>query len=180
MRIISGKNKGKRINVPKNLPIRPTTDQSKEAIFNIIHNKYDFDSLNVLDLYTGSGNISYEFASRGAKNITSVDNNHKCVNFIKLMSNELNYNIRTIRSDVFKFLKSNTMSYDVIFCDPPYNYTIEHYIIFENNMSTINLTLNGTFSSSKQTKHIKTRYFFIKDRIEEGKVEIRYYPTKKM
>ena len=83
MRIISGNNKGKRINVPKNLPIRPTTDQSKEAIFNIIHNKYDFKNIKALDLFAGSGNISYEFSSRGANHVTSIDNNHNCVKFIK-------------------------------------------------------------------------------------------------
>ena len=120
MRIISGKNKGKRINVPKKLPIRPTTDQSKEAIFNIIQNRYNFESIKVLDLYAGSGNISYEFSSRGVDHITSIDNNHKCVNFIKSISNDLNLNINVKKTDVFKFLKTNTLSYDIIFCDPPY------------------------------------------------------------
>ena len=91
MRIISGKNKGKKISIPKNLPVRPTTDQSKEAIFNIINNIYYFDELNVLDLFSGSGNISYEFASRGVKNIKCVDNNSNCVRFIKKISDELNF-----------------------------------------------------------------------------------------
>ena len=146
MRIISGKNKGKRINVPKKLPIRPTTDQSKEAIFNIIQNRYNFENIKVLDLYAGSGNISYEFSSRGVDHITSIDNNHKCVNFIKLISNDLNLNINVKKTDVFKFLKKNTLSYDIIFCDPPYDYSIGNYteiqnLIFNNNT----LNIDGIF-----------------------------------
>ena len=146
MRIISGKRKGKRINVPKKLPIRPTTDQSKEAIFNIIQNRYNFESIKVLDLYAGSGNISYEFSSRGVVHITSIDNNPKCVNFIKSISNGLNLNINVKKIDVFKFLKINTLSFDIIFCDPPYDYSLENYaeiqnLIFKNNI----LNLDGTF-----------------------------------
>ncbi|MGY8945982.1 MAG: RsmD family RNA methyltransferase [Flavobacteriales bacterium] len=146
MRIISGNNKGKRINVPKNLPIRPTTDQSKEAIFNIIHNKYDFKNIKALDLFAGSGNISYEFSSRGANHVTSIDNNHNCVKFIKSISNDLDLNINVIKSDVFKFLKANTFGYDIIFCDPPYNYSLENYKEIQNlifNDKTLNN--NGIF-----------------------------------
>ena len=85
---------------------RNTKNVLHKEVSHILNNHFYFDAITIIDLFAGTGNISYEFASRGAKNITSVDNNHKCVNFIKLMSNELNYNIRTIRSDVFKFLKS--------------------------------------------------------------------------
>ena len=146
MRIISGNNRGKRINIPKNLPIRPTTDQSKEAIFNIIYNKYDFENIKVLDLFSGSGSISYEFSSRGANQVTSVDNNHKCVKFIKSVVSELNLNINVVKSDVIKFLKANNFRYDIIFCDPPYNYSLENYKEIQNlifNDKTLNS--NGIF-----------------------------------
>ena len=83
MRIISGKYKGRRINPPKNLPVRPTTDMSKESLFNILNNHFNFHGLKVLDLFSGTGNISYEFGSRGAGPITSVDGDFGCVNFIK-------------------------------------------------------------------------------------------------
>ena len=79
MRIVSGNHKGRKIIAPKNLPIRPTTDMSKESIFNILSNSYEFNEVSVIDLFSGSGNISYEFASRGVKDIISVDNNINCI-----------------------------------------------------------------------------------------------------
>jgi 16S rRNA G966 N2-methylase RsmD len=88
MRIISGKYKGRRIQPPKNLPVRPTTDMSKEALFNVLNNHFNFEGLKVLDLFSGTGNISYEFASRGSYPITSVDGDFGCVKFIKQVAAE--------------------------------------------------------------------------------------------
>lgn len=120
MRIISGKYKGRRINPPKNLPVRPTTDMSKEALFNVLNNHFHFDSLKVLDLFSGTGNISYEFASRGSAPITSVDGDFGCVKFIKQVSSEFDFDIAATKSDVFKFLENAKTTYDIIFADPPY------------------------------------------------------------
>jgi 16S rRNA (guanine966-N2)-methyltransferase len=121
MRIISGKYKGRRISPPKGLPVRPTTDMSKEALFNVLNNYFNFSGLKVLDLFAGTGNISYEFASRGSENITSVDGDFGCVKFIKQTADEFDFNIAGIKSDVFKFIEKNKSSYDIIFADPPYN-----------------------------------------------------------
>lgn len=121
MRIISGKYKGRRITAPKNLPVRPTTDMSKESLFNILNNHFDFEGLKVLDLFSGTGNISYEFASRGAASVTSVDADFGCIKFIKQTSAEFEFDIMAQKSDVIKFLKTNKSSYDIIFADPPYN-----------------------------------------------------------
>tara|TARA_B100000768_G_scaffold174095_1_gene184014 strand:+ start:1312 stop:1851 length:540 start_codon:yes stop_codon:yes gene_type:complete len=140
MRIISGKNRGKKISIPKNLPVRPTTDQSKEAVFNIINNNYYFDDdLKVLDLFSGSGNISYEFASRGVKNIRCIDNNSNCIRFINRISNELNFNLKVTKSSSKKYLMNCLEQYDIIFLDPPYEFEIEEYfeiinLIFERNI----------------------------------------------
>lgn len=120
MRIISGKFKGRRIFPPKNLPVRPTTDMSKEALFNVLNNHFSFEGLKILDLFAGTGNISFEFASRGSDNITSVDADFGCVKFIKKVAEEYDFNIAAMRSEVFKFLEKNTNSYDIIFADPPY------------------------------------------------------------
>ncbi|HEX8562022.1 MAG TPA: RsmD family RNA methyltransferase [Flavobacterium sp.] len=120
MRIISGKYKGRRITTPKNLPVRPTTDMSKEALFNVLNNHFNFSGLKVLDLFSGTGNISYEFASRGSDNITSVDADFGCVKFIKQTAAEFDFNIAAIKSDVFSFLQKNNSTYDIIFADPPY------------------------------------------------------------
>lgn len=122
MRIISGKYKGRRISPPKGLPVRPTTDMSKEALFNVLNNYFNFSGLKVLDLFAGTGNISYEFASRGSDNITSVDGDFGCVKFIKQTASEFDFNIAGIKSDVFKFLEKNNSSYDIIFADPPYDF----------------------------------------------------------
>lgn len=120
MRIISGKYKGRRIFPPKGLPVRPTTDMSKEALFNVLNNHFSFEGLKILDLFAGTGNISFEFASRGSTPITSVDADFGCVKFIKQVAAEYDFNIAATRSDVFTFLEKNKTSYDIIFADPPY------------------------------------------------------------
>ncbi|MBC7641064.1 MAG: RsmD family RNA methyltransferase [Flavobacterium sp.] len=120
MRIISGKFKGRRISPPKNLPVRPTTDMSKEALFNVLNNHFDFEGLKILDLFSGTGNISFEFASRGSDNITCVDADFGCIKFIKQTASEFDFNIAAIKSDVFTFIEKCKSSYDIIFADPPY------------------------------------------------------------
>ena len=127
MRIISGKHKGRRLVAPKNLPVRPTTDMCKESLFNILNNYFNLHGLKVLDLFAGTGNISYEFASRGAGPITSVDGDMGCVNFIKKTSTDLDLDISVIKSDVFKFLEKSKTSYDIIFADPPYDLGQENF-----------------------------------------------------
>jgi len=120
VRIISGKYKGRRIFPPKGLPVRPTTDMSKEALFNVLNNHFSFEGLKILDLFAGTGNISFEFASRGSTPITSVDADFGCVKFIKQVAAEYDFNIAATKSDVFQFLERNKATYDIIFADPPY------------------------------------------------------------
>ncbi len=120
MRIISGKYKGRRISPPRNLPVRPTTDMSKEALFNVLNNHFNFQELKVLDLFAGTGNISFEFASRGCQPITCIDADFGCIKFIKQTADEFDFNITAIKSDVFKFLEKHAANYDLIFADPPY------------------------------------------------------------
>ena len=139
MKIISGKFKRKRLNAPKNLPVRPTTDMAKEALFNIINNLYYFNEIRVLDLFSGTGNISFEFGSRGTESITAVDAHYGCIKYINKISDELNLNIHTVKSDVFKFLDKNNQLYDVIFADPPYDFDNEKFekivtTVFEKNL----------------------------------------------
>lgn len=139
MRIISGKYKGRRITAPKNLPVRPTTDMSKEALFNVLNNHYHFSELKVLDLFSGTGNISYEFGSRGCENITSIDGDVGCVNFIKKTAKEFDLNITAIKNDVFKFLEKHKATYDIIFADPPYGIAQKEFeklieLVFQNEL----------------------------------------------
>lgn len=127
MRIISGKFKSKRITAPRNLPVRPTTDMAKEGIFNIINNWYSFRNIKVLDLFAGTGNMSFEFGSRGTEHITAIDGNFHCVKFISSMAEEMELNINAIKSDVFKYLEKASGSYEVIFADPPYDIAQEDF-----------------------------------------------------
>ena len=128
MRIISGRHKGKKIKAPSSLPVRPTTDFAKEGLFNIMNNRYPFGDIHVLDLFSGTGNISFEFASRGVRSVTSVDAHHACVRFIDSISTELDMPIKTIKADAFKFLSRSKESYDIIFADPPYNFEVEQFL----------------------------------------------------
>ncbi|MBD0833698.1 16S rRNA (guanine(966)-N(2))-methyltransferase RsmD [Aestuariibaculum sediminum] len=138
MRIISGTLKGRKIIAPKKLPVRPTTDMAKESLFNILNNSFYFDSLSVLDLFAGTGNISYEFASRGTTQITCVDQNFGCIKFIQQTAENFNIPIQTIKSDVFKFLEKASMKTDIVFADPPYNFPDEDFakiaeLVFKND-----------------------------------------------
>ena len=128
MRIISGKHKGKRLTAPKHLPVRPTTDMAKESLFNILNNNYYFENIDVIDLFAGTGNISFEFASRGTQNIYSIDKHFGCVKFIHNTSKELDLNINTYKSDVYKFLEKTPLKSDIIFADPPYNFETEQFL----------------------------------------------------
>ena len=138
MRIVSGLYKSRKITHPADLPVRPTTDMAKEALFNILGNTICFDEIRVLDLFSGTGNISYEFASRGCKTIFAVEKNYKCVRFINEIKSKLEirgFNI--IRADVFQYLKNQCQMFDVIFADPPYDLEEYHKIpelVFNNEM----------------------------------------------
>lgn len=122
MRIISGTHKSRQIKPPAKLPVRPTTDMAKEALFNILVNNFDLESVFVLDLFAGTGSISYEFASRGALGVTSIDTELRCVDFIRNTAANLNFEaVLAFRADVFKFLQNCQNTYDIIFCDPPYD-----------------------------------------------------------
>ena len=120
MRIVSGIHRGRRITAPGNLPVRPTTDMAKEALFNILNNTYYFEDISVLDLFAGIGSISFEFASRGATDITAVDQHPGCIKFLDSTNEVLDTGIQTIKSDTFSFLERNSRKFDVIFADPPY------------------------------------------------------------
>ncbi|MEC7125077.1 MAG: RsmD family RNA methyltransferase [Bacteroidota bacterium] len=128
MRIISGTHKGRRLEAPKKLPVRPTTDRSKEGLFNILQHKYDLKNTSVLDLFSGTGSISYEFGSRGVNNITAVDQNKNCVDFIRMTSGSLKLKIQVTKMDTKKYLSSVKTQFDIIFADPPYNLGFLQYI----------------------------------------------------
>jgi 16S rRNA (guanine966-N2)-methyltransferase len=122
LRVISGQWKGRNIIAPKNLPVRPTTDFAKTALFNILANHFDFEQVSVLDLFCGTGNISYEFVSRGTSTITCVDENTHCIKFVKDTFTKLDFrSAQTIKSEVFLFLNHCSEKFDIIFADPPFD-----------------------------------------------------------
>lgn len=122
MRIIGGTLKGIHLRAPEKLPVRPTTDMAKEALFNILNNTYDIDECNILDLFSGTGNISIEFASRGAVSVIAVDAFSGCIRWMNDVIKRYELEVITpVKADVFKFLQSETEKYDIIFADPPYD-----------------------------------------------------------
>lgn len=141
MRIISGIHKGKRLIAPKNLPVRPTADMQKEALFNILNNQFYFEEISVLDLFAGTGNIAYEFASRGCNSVVAVDKHYGCIKYISKTNKELGFAIETFKSDVFQYLKRLNSKYDIIFADPPYAMDIVKFeaipkLVFERELLT--------------------------------------------
>ncbi len=121
MRIISGTLKGRRLNPPANLPVRPTTDMAREGLFNILNNYVDYEDCSVMDLFAGTGAMSVEFVSRGVREVTAVDINNACTDYIKSEAQRLELrNLRVVRADVFDLLKRANRKFDIVFADPPY------------------------------------------------------------
>lgn len=142
-RIISGKWKAKKIAAPKHFDVRPTTDFAKEALFSILENTYDMQSISVLDLFAGIGSITLEFASRGCSDITSVEMNPKHTSFINSTAAELDMSLQisTQRGDVFDWLKKfrNSKSYEIVFSDAPFEMEEKKYY------ELISLVLNNKY-----------------------------------
>ncbi len=158
MRIIGGQFKGRRFNPPaKNWPTRPTTDFAKEGLFNILMNHLDFEELKVLDLFGGTGNHSYEFISRGCKDVTYVDKFPGCVAFVKKIAEQLQIEnqINIVKMDVFRFIESTGEQFDYIFAGPPYALpTIDAIpdLIFEHQL----LKKDGWFVMEHNPNHSYT------------------------
>jgi 16S rRNA (guanine966-N2)-methyltransferase len=171
MRIISGKFKGRNFAPLKNLPTRPTTDFAKEALFNILENKMELDSCKVLDLFAGTGNISFEFASRGCQKIVAIDNNNQCIKSINKIINELQIlEIDTKIADSLLLINKKAVeSFDIIFADPPFDFSFDLYKkIIDSILSNGWLAENGilVIEHSSSTKI---------DFMESNKIETRKY-----
>ena len=162
MRIISGLHKGKRLMAPKSLPVRPTTDFAKEGLFNILNHRWMFQDISLLDLFSGTGNISYEFGSRGTEDITSVDANYGCVKYINTISEELDFSIKTVKSDVLKYLSSTSSTFDIIFADPPYSLEQADFEAIVNKIFERKLLIPDGLLIIEHSKHTdlsKNKYF---------------------
>ncbi len=155
MRIIGGKFKGRRFTPPaKNWPTRPTTDFAKEGLFNILTNFLDFEQIVVLDLFGGTGNHSYEFISRGCRDVTYVDKFPGCISFVKKTAKMLDIeaSLTILKMDVFIYIDSAQRTYDYIFAGPPYALpTIDEIpdLIFEKNL----LAEDGLFVMEHNPQH---------------------------
>lgn len=122
MRIIGGKYSGRRLVPPSGFKARPTTDFARESLFNILNNRIDFESIMVLDLFAGTGSISYEFASRGAHAVHLVEQDRKHIEGIRRIIKDIGFdNIKPVHIDVKAYLKICEVKYDIVFADPPYD-----------------------------------------------------------
>lgn len=145
MRVIGGTLKGRIFHAPKNLPTRPTTDQAKEGLFNILNNRIDLTECRVLDLFSGIGSVSLEFLSRGAETVTSIDSHPKCVRFQQESGEKLQLeNWDQLRGDVLRYLPNAHGQFDVIFADPPYD-ILDHKRIHELILEFELLKRDGLF-----------------------------------
>lgn len=139
MRIISGKYKGRRFEPPKNFKARPTTDMAKESLFNVLNNLIDWEDTTALDLFAGTGGISFELISRGCPQVTCIEKNPIHYAFIEKVRNQLNIQsgLQVLKLDVFSYLNHCSEKYDLIFADPPYdlkNFMEVPELILENNL----------------------------------------------
>ena len=184
-RIISGRWKSKRISAPKNFDVRPTTDFAKEALFSIIENRFDFDEefISVLDLFAGIGSISLEFASRGCKDVTSVEMNPKHAAFINSTAAELDMSlqINVQRGDVFEYLKKNRnrKTYELVVADPPFDTEEKKYnelidLVLNNNF----LKENGIFILEHQSR-MKLVHPNLLDTRKYGNVSFSFFKANK-
>jgi 16S rRNA (guanine966-N2)-methyltransferase len=124
MRIISGQFRGRRIQAPTNLPVRPTTDMAKEGLFNYLSARIELDGIRALDLFCGTGNISFELISRGAASVTAVDKHPACCKFVSSCANQLKAGVvKVFNTDSLVAIERCREQFELIFADPPYDYT---------------------------------------------------------
>lgn len=122
MRIIRGKYGRRRFDVPSNITARPTTDFARENIFNVIENLIDLEGATALDLFAGTGAITFEFLSRGCSSVTAVEKASTQYNFIRKVADILKDDaLHLVRGDVLRFISSANRPYDIVFADPPYD-----------------------------------------------------------
>ncbi len=122
MRIIRGKYGRRRFDVPSNITARPTTDFARENIFNVIENLIDLEGVNALDLFAGTGAVTFELLSRGAASVTAVEKASTQYSFIAKVAKILDAdNLRLVRGYALRFIATSSTKFDFIFADPPYD-----------------------------------------------------------
>lgn len=154
MRIITGTLKGRRINIPKTLDVRPTTDRTKESLFSVIEARKFIRDTQVLDLFAGSGNLGFEAISRGASTVLFVDNDRRNIRHIEKVADQFDVasQIRTVILAVENFLRGPAVPYDIIFSDPPYDYPLMHEMV-EIVLTEGWLQENGWFILEHDKRH---------------------------
>lgn len=181
MRIIAGTLKGRRLNPPANLPVRPTTDMAREGLFNILNNYVDYEDCTVMDLFAGTGAMSVEFISRGAREVTSVDINNACAEYIKSEAQRLELrNLRVVRADVFDLLKRANRKFDIVFADPPYaieglqtlpDLVFEHQLLNDDGIFILEHPREYTFEEHphfwQHRNYGKVNFTFFANKLEE-------------
>lgn len=175
MRIIGGKLKGRFIEPPVKYDARPTTDFAKEGLFNILNNEYVFEDLKVLDLFAGTGSISYEFASRGAGRVYSVEMNRVNATFIKREARRFGLdNVTMVRNNVFDFLTICKEKFDIIFADPPYD--IEGFETIPDQVFAQDILHPGAYFIIEHPKEysFKEHPYFVKEK-RFGKAHFSFF-----
>lgn len=178
MRIIAGSLRGRRLNPPQNLPVRPTTDMARESLFNILNNYVDFEECTVMDLFAGTGAVSFEFISRGVREVTSIDINAQCTDYIKAESIRMGVkNLHVVRADVFDLLKRANRKFDIVFADPPY--AIEGLatlpdLVFERDV----LTEDGIFILEHPREYSFEEHPHFWQHRNYGKVNFTFFANK--
>lgn len=161
--------------MPLGLPVRPTTDFAKEGLFNILNNRIDFEGLRVLDLFCGTGNIAFEFASRGAKTVTAVDLHQRCVKFVGDEAHKLKLeNIHALKADVFKYVKQQGMQYDLVFADPPYE-SEKYFELYTGLMENNFLAEGGMLILEHHSKLSFADAPFFKEERKYGNVHFSFF-----
>lgn len=175
MRIISGKYRGRRLSLPKNFKARPTTDFAKENLFNVLNNRIDWEETNALDLFGGTGSISFELVSRGCPSVVCVEKDSLNYNFIAKTREDLKATeLKVVKSDVFKYIENCPHQFDFIFADPPYDLKFLPEVptrIFEKGL----LKAEGTFIMEHPKEHDFSNLPHFKEKRVYGSVNFSFF-----
>lgn len=174
MRIVGGALKGRRLRAPSSIPARPTTDYAKESLFNILHHQLDWTETDLLDLFAGIGSISFEAASRGARQVVAVDLHHASIRWIQKTASELQLDqLTAIRSDALKWLEHGSRTFELVFADPPYEFA--HYTELITHVLNTALTPKGLFIlEHRQSGSFEEHPNFVSDRTY-GEVRFSFF-----